>query len=82
MPGIVPVNNIIGLFCADDTEGIDGGVSGREVGVLSWSSGKTPCWALTASQKLTHPEGETANMLEGRHHQVRKMKPAVSLVIC
>lgn len=50
----VPVYNIIGLFCADDTEGIDGSIGRCEVGVLSWSPGKAPRWALTASQKLTH----------------------------
>lgn len=66
MTGTVPVNNVIGLFCADDAEGIDGGVSGCEVGVLSRSSRETPRWALTASQKLTHAGGETADMLEAK----------------
>lgn len=50
----VPVNNIIGLFCADDTEGVDSSVGGCEVGVLSWSPRKSACWALTAGQKVTH----------------------------
>ncbi len=50
----VPVYNTIGLFCAEDTEGVDGSIGRCEVGVLSWSSSKTPRWALTASQKLTH----------------------------
>jgi len=50
----VPVYNIIGLLCADDAEGVDGGVGGREVGVLSWSSGEPARRALTARQKLTH----------------------------
>lgn len=51
---VVPVYNIIGLFCADDTEGVDGSVGRCEVGVLSRSAGETPRRALTASQKLTH----------------------------
>lgn len=56
----VPVYNVIGLFCADDTEGVDGSIGRCEVGVLSWSPGKTPCWALTASQKLTHTGEKTS----------------------
>lgn len=51
---IIPVYNIIGLICADDAEGVDGSVGGCKVGVLPRSPGKTPCWALTACQKLTH----------------------------
>lgn len=50
----VPVYNIIGLFCADDTEGVNSSIGGSKMCVLSWSSSKTPSWALTASQELTH----------------------------
>lgn len=50
----VPVYNVIGFLCADDTEGVDGSVGGGEVGVLTWSTGEASCWGLTAGQELTH----------------------------
>lgn len=50
----LPVYDIIGFFCADDTESVYGSVSRCKVGMLSWSARKTSVWALTASQELAH----------------------------
>lgn len=57
----LPVYDVIGFFCADDTESIHGSVSRCKVGMLSWSACKTSAWALTASQELAHTGDERSN---------------------
>lgn len=62
---VLPVYNVVGLFCADDTEGVDGSVRRREVSVLTRSSGEASCRRLTTGQELTHagerPENKDLN---------------------
>lgn len=54
----LPVYDIIGFFCADDTESVHSSIGRCKVGMLSWSPCKTSGWALTASQELAHAGDE------------------------
>ena len=50
----VPVNDIIGLFGANDAQRVDCCVRGRKVWVLARAPSKATFWALTQLQELTH----------------------------
>lgn len=53
-----PVNHTVGLFCADDAQGVDGCVRRRQVGVLAWAPSKASSRTLTPSKKLAHAAKE------------------------
>ena len=50
----LPVYDAVGLLRPDDAQGVDSGVGGGQVRVLSGAPRETPGWALAVGQELTH----------------------------
>ena len=52
--GCIPVNDVVGLFRADDAEGVDSRVGGGQVWMLAGAPGEPSSGALAPWQEVTH----------------------------
>lgn len=70
----VPVNDIIGLFGANDAQRVDCCVRGRKVWVLARAPSKATFWALTQLQELTHARYTARGKDKVRQHSFQNTK--------